>query len=132
VRVGLVGADGSDITPAAVTGAEVNGDVVVLDAARRSVTFTGLAERPVASVLRGFSAPVVLRHARPAADLLFLARRDRDPFNRWQAASTLAMQALVAAAENDAAADEGLVAAMGEIAADPAADPAFRALVLAI
>ena len=50
------------------------------------VRFTGLAARPVVSLLRGFSAPVRLEFARPSADLRMLMLRDSDGFCRWDAA----------------------------------------------
>ena len=44
---------------------------------------------PVASLLRGFSAPVRLEYARPAADLALIAAHDTDGFARWDALQTL-------------------------------------------
>ena len=53
--------------------------------------FTGVDERPVPSLNRGFSAPIKLTLPIAADDLRFLAAHDSDPFNRWQAVQTLAM-----------------------------------------
>ncbi|HTK97707.1 MAG TPA: aminopeptidase N [Pseudomonadales bacterium] len=50
---------------------------------------TGLKERPVLSVLRGFSAPVRVEFARPSEELTFLARYDTDGFSRWDAMQSL-------------------------------------------
>jgi aminopeptidase N len=55
-----------------------------------SFVFTGLKEKPVPSLLRGFSAPVILNYPYSEADLLHLLANDDDPFNRWEAAQRLA------------------------------------------
>ena len=47
------------------------------------------------SLNRGFSAPIKLTANVSADDLRFLAARDADPFNRWQALQTLATRLLV-------------------------------------
>ena len=57
----------------------------------QSFLFTGVAERPVPSLNRGFSAPIKLTLPIEPDDLRFLAAHDADPFNRWQAVQTLAM-----------------------------------------
>ena len=62
----------------------------------QSFVFTGVAERPIPSLNRGFSAPIKLILPIDVDDLRFLAAHDRDPFNRWQAVQTLAMSLLTA------------------------------------
>ncbi|MEH3035902.1 MAG: aminopeptidase N [Sphingomonas adhaesiva] len=62
-----------------------------------SVTFETVTERPVVSLNRGFSAPVVVESDRSAADLAFLARHDDDPFARYEAMQQLMLDTLVAA-----------------------------------
>ena len=137
VRFGLVGANGADMEFEAAHGAEIRDDVIILTEAEQEVVFTGLPERPVASLFRGFSAPVKPIHSLPMADLLFLMRHDRDSFNRWQASSTLAMTMLVASATaigrgGAAKVEPGYVEAIGAIARDDRLEPALRALMLAL
>ncbi|MDH5578503.1 MAG: aminopeptidase N [Betaproteobacteria bacterium] len=48
------------------------------------------AQRPVPSLLRGFSAPVILNYPYSEADLVHLLAHDDDPFNRWEAGQRLA------------------------------------------
>ena len=52
--------------------------------------FKGLKHKPVPSLLRGFSAPVILNYPYGESDLLHLLAHDDDPFNRWEAAQRLA------------------------------------------
>ena len=58
-------------------------------------SFVGVKSIPVASLLRGFSAPVKLDMARSDEELAFLFATDPDPFNRWDAGQTLASQTLL-------------------------------------
>src|SRR5690606_33314061 len=63
---------------------------------RQSWTFHGVSQRPVLSLLRDFSAPVVMVHDRPDTELALLAGRDPDPFARWEAGQELARRLLLA------------------------------------
>lgn len=54
-----------------------------------------IPEKPVASLLRDFSAPVKLVHDYSDDELRFLLAHDTDPFNRWEAGQTLAIRMLI-------------------------------------
>src|SRR5215204_6603814 len=95
VALGLVALDGQRMQPRCN---RVNaGGVFVLDSAADSITFHDVPSRPVPSLFRGFSAPVKVALDLSDDDLLALLRHDSDPFNRWQAAQTVAMRFLVRA-----------------------------------
>ncbi|NCT66690.1 MAG: aminopeptidase N [Rhodanobacteraceae bacterium] len=64
--------------------------VLLLERARATFRFIGVDAAPVASLLRGYSAPVRLRHDVDAAALALQVRHDSDGFNRWFAADALA------------------------------------------
>ena len=137
VRFGLVGPNGADLSFTSVAGAEVRGDVIVLEEAHHDVVFDGVAARPVPSLMRGFSAPVKLTSGLDIEDTLFLMAHDTDPFNRWQAGQTMAMRTLVEATRairdgRSAAIDPRIVEAFGQVAADPTLDPDFRALAVGL
>ena len=134
LALGLVGSDGADL-PLALDGKPLSRGVIELTRPSESFLFTGIAERPVPSLNRGFSAPVKLSVPIDADDLRFLAAHDSDPFNRWQAVQSLAMtllEANVAALRAGEAAreDAGLLAALGAILDDGKLEPAFVALML--
>jgi len=134
LAVGLVGQSGADL-PLMVDGKPLERGIIELSQPGQSVVFTGVAERPILSLNRGFSAPVRLALPIEPHDLRFLATHDCDPFNRWQAAQTLAMSVLtanVAALRRGAPAGEeaGLAAALGAVLADTTLEPAFVALTL--
>jgi len=62
----------------------------------QSWTFSGMAQRPTPSLLRGFSAPVMVEYERPDEDLVLLAQHDTDPYARWEAAQELASRTCLA------------------------------------
>jgi aminopeptidase N len=67
--------------------------VVVLDRAEQTFVFRQVDSSPVPSLLRGFSAPVILECDVAPADLALLLRHDVDGFNRWEAGQQLAARA---------------------------------------
>jgi len=67
-----------------------NERVLLLRSDQATFRFTGIEAPPVASVLRGYSAPVRLVQASHADELALLAAHDSDGFNRWFAADRLA------------------------------------------
>ncbi|MGE5097408.1 MAG: aminopeptidase N [Betaproteobacteria bacterium] len=134
--VGLVGADGRDLplhVDGAVFGAPRDGTAVLaLTQERQRFVFKGIAERPVPSLLRSFSAPVNVRFEYSDADLTHLMAHDTDAFNRWEAGQQLATRILLAGAAAIAAGramlvPEDFVRAIARTLADAARDPAFTA-----
>ncbi|MBS1303788.1 aminopeptidase N [Loktanella sp. SALINAS62] len=123
VAVGLLAPDGSQIVPT---------QMLELTQASQTFTFDGLAEKPVPSILRDFSAPVILDRDQTTAERAFLLTYDTDPFNRWEAGRTLALDALLnrvmTGADPDAAYLDGLRATL----LDDTLHPAFRARVLTL
>jgi aminopeptidase N len=131
VAVGLLGADGRDMAltvdgkPAGTTA------MLELTEAEQRFVFSDVAEKPTPSILRNFSAPVVLEYDYGDGDLLHLFSHDSDPVNRWEAGQRLAMDRLLkltALAEvgGRLELDDTFVEAMRKILADDTLDPAFR------
>ncbi|HEX8389467.1 MAG TPA: aminopeptidase N [Sphingomonas sp.] len=93
-----------------------------------TVVFDGVGERPVLSINRGFSAPVVIESDRSAADLTFLSAHDDDPFARYEAMQQLMLDTLVAdALGGDRSNRDAVVAAVANTLDEAGADPAFVA-----
>ncbi|MGP9567762.1 aminopeptidase N [Halomonas sp. AOP12-C2-37] len=95
VRMGLVGTkSGQDLT-LTLNGEELGKDAVIhLRDDENTFIFTDVAEAPVPSLLREFSAPVKLHYPYSREDLAFLLTHDSDGFNRWDAGQRLALLAL--------------------------------------
>ena len=75
--------------------------LVILETTEATILFEGLSERPVLSINRDFSAPVIIESDRSAADLAFLSAHDDDPFARYEAMQQLMLDTLVAGAVGD-------------------------------
>jgi len=135
LALGLVGPDGSDL-PLHLDGVgALNTPLIELTEATQVFRFTDVAKRPVLSLNRGFSAPVIIKGEARDDDHLFLMGHDSDGFNRWEAAQSLARDLFVKAAR---ALGDGkplpdakpFAQALGRTLADPDADMAFKALML--
>jgi len=134
VAVGLLGKDGRDL-PLTIDGKQL-GTTAVLELTETDQTFvfTGVAEQPTPSILRDFSAPVILKHGYSDAELVHLFSHDSDPVNRWEAGQRLAMGRLLKltgmAGANGGAdgldLDDVFVEALRKMLADESLAPAFR------
>lgn len=133
VRIGLLDSDGRAIAFER-DGQAVDETVVVLDSAKTTVRLTGVDRPPVLSALRGFSAPVVLTTDAEPKDRYVQLAADPDLFNRWEAGQDLARELMLARAAGrpDEVNEERYADAVGRALADQAADPAFKALLLAL
>ena len=99
--------------------------VLELDRAEQSFTFTDVPAAPVPSLLRGFSAPVILDAGQGDEELRFLMAHDPDPFVRWEAGHSYATRLMLAligarAAGRPLRADPGLADAFAATLAAPA------------
>jgi aminopeptidase N len=92
VKLALFARDGR-MLPLHLEGHPASGEselVVVADRAEQEIVFHDVESEPVPSLLRGFSAPVILEGLDSAMELALLLRHDVDGFNRWQAGQQLA------------------------------------------
>ncbi len=133
VKLGLVTARGD----LALSASGETSQVVEITEQAQTVTFEGVDQRPVPSLLRGFSAPVRLDYAYSLDELGFLMSHDSDGFNRWNAGQQLAiqvMQALMADYRegNALVLDQCLIEAFTKVLEEPSADQAMQALVLTL
>jgi aminopeptidase N len=135
VILGMLGPDGVDLPLRRADGTVVRDGLIELTKRTETFKFTGIAKRPVPSLLRGFSAPVNLTLQLSDAELEFLMAHDRDGFNRWQATQTMATRVLVASvkalkADQRAVMPKAFIAALGASLNDDDLDPAFKAQIL--
>ncbi len=133
--LGLVGKDGHDLPLKLANDETIERGVMELNTPARTFEFTGVTERPVPSINRGFSAPIKLVTDLDADDLAFLAAHDSDPFNRWQALQTISTRLLIdnvgaLRAGKPARGDDKLMVALASILEDAALEPAFVALAM--
>ncbi|MFO0490446.1 MAG: aminopeptidase N, partial [Curvibacter sp.] len=139
VSLGLVGRKGAalDLRLAGETRSRGVETTLLASGSENVFTFEGVAERPVPSLLRGFSAPVILDYAYSDAALTHLLAHDSDPFNRWEAGQRLYLRLLTGLARKAAAGETlalppAVAAAFKHILADASLDAAFKAEALAL
>ncbi|MBR9763468.1 MAG: aminopeptidase N [Rhodobacteraceae bacterium] len=123
IAVGLIGPNGDEVQETTL---------LEMTEAEQSFSFSGLGARPVPSILRGFSAPVILQHETDTATRAFLLAHDTDPYNRWEAGRSLAKQALLRMITEGAEADPAYLGALQTVVTDETLDPAFRALTMGL
>ncbi|MBC5784421.1 aminopeptidase N [Ramlibacter sp. USB13] len=124
VALGLLDAEGRELTSG----------LHVLTEATETLTFPGYASEPVPSLLRGFSAPVILDYDYSDQQLLALLASDTDPFNRWEAAQRLATGRALTFIRTGSPVelDAPYLDAMRTVLRHPTLDAAFKELVLTL
>lgn len=136
LAMGLVGRDGQPLPLQLEGEAQPVGTerVLVLNEARSFFTFVNVDVEPVPSLLRGFSAPVVLADHLADADLLTLLQHDTDPFNRWEAGQRLALNRLLAGVKDSGPVplDAAFIDAMRAVLRHTELDAAFKELALTL
>ena len=137
--IGLLGQQGQAL-PLQLEGEsqpQANERILNIRQTEERFVFTQVAEKPTPSLLRGFSAPVLLKYAYDEAALTRLMAHDQDSFNRWEAAQRLATQlilrsAAVVANGGRVEAPSDFISAFGKVLANAAVDPALAAEALAL
>ena len=135
LSLGLVGKDGREL-PLVLDGKPLDGSIVLTGQAAK-FEFSGIGERAVLSINRGFSAPVNLHTDLGTDDLAYLASHDSDAFNRWQALQTISIRLLldnvaaIRAARTQRSGDK-LFHAFAAAIEDNTLEPAFVALALTL
>lgn len=139
VRVALFGASGEQLPIQLAGETESSTEKVIhLFEERQIFRFISLNEKPVISILRGFSAPVKLLMDRTVEENQFLFANDSDPFCRWEAGQQLAGTILldyVSSVQRDMAMDSAVTAlidAFRRVMSETWEDLSFQATLLAL
>lgn len=133
LQLGLLDVNGKSLA-VTLKGENVAGETTrVLQLKNREQTFifTGLSEKPTASLLRSFSAPVKLNMPRSVEELCFLMTNDNDEFNRWDAGQILMTQLMVKQFDNEKiTVNPTFIKACYKTLTDPTLKPALVAEIL--
>ncbi len=131
IKVGLLNPNGDEVVPTTL---------LEMTEAEQSFEFTGLSARPLASVLREFSAPVILHRDLDDSARALLLAHDTDAFNKWEAGRDMARASLVAmasvgadgadGADGNVKPDATYIGALAHLLRDDGLSPAFRARAL--
>jgi aminopeptidase N len=137
LRLGLVGPRGEDMVLDLEGIGNLNTPMIELRQERQTFRFRNIMERPVLSLNRGFSAPVILQDRQSAEDQLFLMGHDADTFNRWESGQTLGKDLIIASlngfvSNHSLPSTNGYAAALKNTLEDETLDGAFKALMLGL
>jgi aminopeptidase N len=137
VRIGLVGRKGAGL-PLTLEGENRAGPetrVLELTESFQRFVFVEVAEEPLLSLGRDFSAPAIFRTPHGRHDRAILMGKDSDAFNRWEAGQILAAEIMLEVAgqartESRSDSNTDYVTAIGEVLKRAEDDPAFAAQML--
>ncbi len=121
INVGLLNPNGDEVVPTLM---------LEMTRATQSFRFEGLSTPPIPSILRGFSAPVILDRKVAPSERAFLLAHDTDPFNRWEAGRALAKDVMADMVTKGAEVSPDWLDGVAAVVFDDSLDPAFRALCL--
>jgi len=132
--LGLLASDGKEL-PIQMAGEDVGQAgtrILIADAQEQTYTFVNLAEKPIPSLFRDFSAPVKIFYDYTDQQLATLIKFDNDAFCRWDAAQRMAENAILSQCQRHADGQEmqlepALVSAFMGLLSDQQADPALLA-----
>jgi aminopeptidase N len=123
IALGLIGSDGTEVLPT---------QILEMSKRQQSFVWENLDSKPIPSILRGFSAPVILERETNDTERAFLLAHDTDPFNRWEAGRDLAKSTLLAMIETGAPPSALYLDGMRTVLRDDSLDPDTRALMLGL
>ncbi len=129
VRIGLMSRGGAAL-PLTLEGENHAGPttrVLELTQSAQRFVFVDVAEEPLLSLGRDFSAPAIFRTPLGRRERAILMGKDSDDFNRWEAGQALAAEIML---EADGDANRDYVLAIGDVLARAGEDPAFAAQML--
>ena len=109
--------------------------VVSMTGENESFTFREIKEKPIPSLFRGFSAPVIAHYDYSIDDLIFLLIHDTDLFNRWEAGQLIQTRLIKDAItekhdEPKSSFRESFLNALSGLIAESRTDQAFLAEIL--
>lgn len=132
VAIGLLDQSGK---PVSINWQGENQNTILLELKQAEQTWVipNIPEKPVLSILRGFSAPVIIENQRDFNELSLLASHDTDPFARWDATQSAAFAYLSDYMSKQQAPDiEPLIKIWLTAIQDQSLSPAYKARLLSL
>ena len=121
ISIGLLDENGTDL---------IKTTVFELNKPKDTIVFKGIYKKPTVSLLRNFSAPVIIERVLTDKDSLNLLEKDSDPYNRWDAAQQLMLTSIEKIAIKGREPSNDLINAFCNIMQDEKLMPAVRAQML--
>lgn len=134
--MGLLDRSGKPIS-LKLDGKETTTALLELTQERQQWIFEDVPSAPIPSLLRGFSAPVIVEYPWNDDELALLSAHDTDPFARWEAGQELATREILRLtalrqAGGQLKASAAFIQAWQALLEDPVLDAAYRARALSL
>lgn len=94
----------------------------------QTFVFENISSKPILSINRDFSAPVILDFEQPIDDLYFLFEHDDNPFNQWEAGQKIAIKLIL----SELTPPKELLDIWQQHLLNPKLDPSFKNLILTL
>lgn len=94
VKISLMNGAAETISMTTAAGKQ-DSDVLNLTEEKQQFVFEGITEKPILSILQGYSAPVKLQFERDDEELAFCMAHEKDDFNRWEAGQQLSSRLIL-------------------------------------
>ena len=104
--------------------------VLVVDSLEKTFIFEGLHSDPVPSLLRDFSAPVILDQDLSESSRFVLMTNDTDSFNRWEMGQQILIDEIVAMSSSGRDVRNEVLVGLRSLLVDKSISPQFKALAL--
>lgn len=98
--------------------------LIELKESEQQVVLNHVQTKPILSINRDFSAPIILKFDQPENELLFLFNQDDNAFNRWEAIQKIATNNIL----HNIAPSDLLIESYRKLILDPNLDSAFKEL----
>lgn len=111
----------------------LNADVLAMEREEQTFIFEGLSARPTVSLLRDFSAPIILKREYIEADVLALLRHETNGYAKWDASQQLSLnchRTFLVQNESEWQIPQSLIDAMRHVLQDESLDESLRAEIL--
>ncbi len=137
IQIALLYQDGTRVPITSDSGHNVSDNEMLVELTRQkqSVTFHNIDSRPVPSLLRGFSAPIILEDPESEDEMYFIMANDDDAYCQWNAGqhlSKMQVQSLIADLQHGRVptVDEKFLSSVSAVLAKAADKPQFSAMLL--
>ncbi len=138
IAVGFINSNGKDLrTQLDLESEEKTTHVLSLKKQEQTFLFQNVVEKPVISLLRGFSAPVSLEYTHDSTSLTHQMAYDSDSFNRWEASQILSTRVMLDSLDclpknSNPEYPEYFFAALNQVLLTSESDPAFTAEMITL
>lgn len=121
ILIGLIDSNGKEI---------LKDHLITLTKNEQEFTFNNIITKPILSILRDFSAPVIINRETTNKENAFLLRNDTNDFARWEAGQKLALNSIIETIIEQKPIDELYTKSIKSVANNKNLKPGFKAILL--